>query len=116
MFHIRRKLSTGHRYSVIKRASKISDVTEKSRLPHEVGGLVLKRSLSTYIPPVAIDLRNGPAKELDRWSNGLRYFTARFQCLWGGDEHLQQPRRYDLDHSVSAVIERGLNANVLRVG
>ena len=46
MFHIRRKLSTGHRYSVIKRASKISDVTKKSRLPHEVGGLVLKRSLS----------------------------------------------------------------------
>ena len=32
MFHIRRKLSTGHRYSVIKRASAISDVTEKSRL------------------------------------------------------------------------------------
>jgi hypothetical protein len=32
MFHIRRKPSTGHHYSDIKRASAISDVTEQSRL------------------------------------------------------------------------------------
>jgi hypothetical protein len=32
MFHIRRNLSTSHRYSVTKRARAISNVTEKSRL------------------------------------------------------------------------------------